>query len=64
MIKEFKQLDQGAFLENLLVELAKHEDLTTQQKNIALDAVNLIKEKRKGIFKGRTFVDGSKQKKI
>ena len=37
--------------------------LTNEEKKRALEAVNLIKEKRTGKIKGRTCANGSKQKR-
>ena len=38
--------------------------LTNEDKRRALDAVNLIKEKRNGKFKGRTCANGAKQRRF
>ena len=38
--------------------------LSYEEKRMALDMVNLIKEKRNGKIKGRTCADGSKQKNL
>ena len=38
------------------------DKLTDAEMNQALEAVNLIKEKRNGIIKGRTCANGSKKK--
>lgn len=38
--------------------------ISKEEKNRALSAVNLIKEKRDGTIKGRTCINGSKQKKF
>ena len=37
------------------------DKLLVEQKRKALKAINLIKEKRFGLIKGRTVADGSKQ---
>ena len=48
-------------LDNIMVFLAMHaSELTKEQKNNALRAINLIKEKRCRKLKGRTVADGSK----
>jgi hypothetical protein len=41
--------------------LIKAVELSNQEKQEALRAINLIKEKRTGILKGRTCADGSTQ---
>ena len=46
-----------------MVQPIAHDDLTKEERSKALEAVNLIKEKRNGIIKGRTCANGSKQKK-
>ena len=38
--------------------------LTWEEKRKALDAVNLIKEKRNGKIKGRTCSNGAKQRRF
>ena len=63
IIKEYKQLDEGSFPVKPVVEPIAHQDLTKEQKNRALEAVNPIKEKKHGIIKGRTCADGSKKRK-
>ena len=60
--KEFKQLDEGAVPNKPVVLPQDPSKLTREEKSRALEAVNLIKEKRNGKIKGRTCADGSKQK--
>ena len=44
-----------------MVDGVDPKTLTEEEKQQALDAVNLIKEKRTGEIKGRTCANGSKQ---
>ena len=62
MIKEFSQLNQGAVPGKPVVVSVDVKTLTPLGKK-ALPAVNLIKEKRSGDIKGRTCVNGSKQRR-
>jgi hypothetical protein len=64
MIKEFCQLDEGAFPGKPVVGPADPNHLTKLEKQAALEAVNLIKEKRDGRIKGRTCTNGSQQRKF
>ena len=57
MIKEYNQLNDMKVFSEL-----DPATLTPEQKRKALRAVNLIKEKRCGIIKGRTCADGSSQR--
>ena len=57
MFKEYKQLNDM----EVVIRVA-YEKLTDEQKRNALDAVNLIKEKRCGKIKGRTCANGSTQR--
>jgi len=57
MLKEYTQLDDMNTVGPL-----DPDKLTPEQKRKALPAVNLIKEKRNGIIKGRTCADGSPQR--
>ena len=59
--KEFKQLDEGAIPNKPVVLPQDPSKLTREEKSRALEAVNLIKEKRNGKIKGRTCADGSKK---
>ena len=61
VIKEFWQLVHGAFPGKKVVKGVDPKTLTEEEKQQALDAVNLIKEKRTGEIKGRTCANGSKQ---
>jgi hypothetical protein len=63
MFKEFKQLNEGAVPGKPVFGQQDANELTYEEKKKALEAVNLIKEKRNGIIKGRTCADGSKQKR-
>ena len=57
LFKEFAQLhDKRVF------KAIRASDLTQEQKRNALHAINLIKEKRNGVLKGRTVADGRKQR--
>ena len=57
IFKEYKQLNDMCVLGRIY-----HDSLTEEQKRLALDAVNLIKEKRDGHIKGRTCANGSTQR--
>ena len=59
LMKEFAQLHN----QNTFDPVHAHK-LTEQQKQAALRAVNLIKEKRNGDIKGRTCADGRKQRPL
>ena len=63
MIKEFSQLDQGAFPGKPVIDTIDADSLSREQKAKALEAVNLIAEKRCGRIKGRTCANGSTQRK-
>ena len=65
MMKEFKQLNQGAVPEQNKPVICPVDPsiLTDDEKRKAMHAVNLIKEKRDYEIKGRTCADGSKQKR-
>ena len=63
IFKEYKQLNDGAFAGKPVVGEINPDTLTPEQKRKALDAVNLIKQKRCGKIKGRTCANGSKQKR-
>ena len=62
MIKELKQLDQGAVQGNPVVEEVDPDTLSKEDKIKALDVVNLIELKRDGAIKGRSCANGSKQR--
>ena len=62
MFKEYKQLDKGPMPGKPVFGPISYESLTNQEIREALEAVNLIKEKRDGKIKGRTCANGSKQR--
>ena len=62
MYKELQQLDRGAIKGKPVVSPIDVRSLTPEAKRQALDAVNLIDNKRSGKIKGRTCANGSKQK--
>ena len=64
MTKEFNQLDKGAFPGKPVVEPIDPTTLTKDEKQRAMEAVNLIKEKRCGKIKGRTCANGSTQRRF
>ena len=64
MVKEFRQLDEGAFPGKPVVEPISPDSITEKEEKEALEAVNLIKEKRNGDVKGRTCADGSRQRRF
>ena len=63
MVKEFTQLNTGAAPGKPAVVPIDADCLTDIEKKKALRAINLIKEKWNGDIKGRSCVDGSKQRK-
>eukprot|EP00957_Ditylum_brightwellii_P151484 11535733-Ditylum_brightwellii.AAC.1 len=62
MVKESKQLNDGAMEGKPVVVPIDAHLLSDDDKLKALDAVNLIKEKRNKSIKGRTCANGSKQR--
>ena len=64
MVKEFRQLDKGAFPGKAVVEPIDPRTLTKEELEQVMEAINLIKEKRDGTMKGRTCADGSCQRKF
>ena len=56
-MKEFAQLNKRSVFEGIFAQT-----LTKEQKAEALRAINLIKEKRCGMIKGRTIADGRGQR--
>ena len=60
MSKEYEQLDKGTMPSKPVFEPINYNDLTQEERKQALEAVNLIKEKRCGTIKGRTCANGSK----
>ena len=63
MIKEFTQLNEGAVPGKPVVVPTDASTLTDLEKRKVLPAVNLIKEKYDGVLKGRSYVDGSRQRR-
>ena len=63
IVKEFKQLNDGAMPGKPVIGEVNPDKLTDEEKLKALSAVNLVKEKRNGIVKGRTCANGSKQRR-
>jgi Ca2+-binding EF-hand superfamily protein len=62
MVKEFTQLDKGAMPGKQVIQPINVKDMVGDERKMALEAVNLIDNKRSGKIKGRTCADGSKQK--
>ncbi len=63
IFKELKQLNDGAMPGKPAIAPIPFEDLAATNKKQALEAVNLIKEKRCGKLKGRTCANRSRQRK-
>jgi hypothetical protein len=59
LMKEFAQLEALDVYESV-----DPKSLTKEQRHNALRAINLIKEKRDGVLKGRTVADGRAQRSI
>ena len=57
IMKEYMQLTSME-----VMGVLRYDNLTHEQKKKALRAINLIKEKRNGILKGRTVADGRGQR--
>ena len=64
MFKELKQLNDGVVPGKPVIEPIKFESLTEENKQEALEAVNLIAQKRCGRIKGRTCANGSRQRRF
>ena len=62
MFNELKQLDEGVIPGNPIIAGFNPGGLSKEEKHRALEAVNLIKETRNGIIKGRTCANGAKQR--
>jgi hypothetical protein len=62
MFKEYKQMDEGPMPGKPVFGVCDSTKLSWEEKRQALEAVNLIKEKRCGKIKGRTCANGSKQR--
>ena len=64
IIKELKQLHEGAMPGKPVIEATNPDNLTAEDKNKrTLEAVTVIKQKRSGKIKGRTCADDSKQRR-
>ena len=63
MIKVFKQLEEVNIPGKKVVNAIDPDILSVEEKVMALNAVNLIKQKIDGKIKGRICADGSKQKR-
>ena len=63
MVKELKQLNDGAMPDRPVVIHQDPDVLIQDEKDRALEAVNFIKEKRNGNINGHTCANGSKQRK-
>ena len=64
IMKELKQLQDGAMPGRPVIEPVNYEDLTDEDKEKrTLEAVTVVKQKRCGKIKGRTCADGSKQRR-
>ena len=59
LFKDFAQIDTKGVIKTI-----KASDLTNAQRKNALRAINLIKEKRNKVTKGRTCADGRPERKI
>ena len=62
MVKELKQLNDGAMPGKPVIGPIHPSKLSETSKKKAMNAVNLIKEKRNAEIKGRTCANGSKQR--
>ena len=62
LLKEYNQMDKGPMPGKPVFGAVDYHTLSVQEKKEALEAVNLIKEKRDGKIKGRTCANGSKQR--
>ena len=62
MVKEWTKIDRGTMPGKPVVVPIDVGALTYKEKGRALEAVNLIKDKRDGKIKGRTCADAIKQK--
>ena len=64
IMKELKQLNDGAMPGQPVIEPVDYEELTDEDKQKGtLEAVTVVKQKRCGKIKGRTCADGSKQRR-
>ena len=63
MLTEYIQLDQGLVEGKPVIEPIDPSIITAEQKQQAMNAVNLIKKKKATLqVKGRTCAEGSKQR--
>ena len=62
MVKGYRQIDKGPMERKLVVTPINPDTLSYKEKMEALEVVNLIKENRNGIIKGRKCGDVSIQK--
>ena len=60
IVKEFKQMVNGAYRGKPVIAAINNSELTDQDKKAALDAINMIKVKKNGTIKGRTCANGSR----
>ena len=63
LIKEYKQLDQGAVKGKPVICAINPDDISLESKKKAMNVVNLIQQKRCGKIKGRACADGSRQRR-
>ena len=63
LLKEMKQLHDGAMPGKPVIMPIAHDDLTKKEKREALEAISLLKEKRDGKIKCRTCANGKKQRR-
>ena len=64
MVKKFKKKwYEGVIPEKPVVIPLNTDELTDAERRQVLEAASLIKEKRNGIIKGRTWENGSNQKR-
>ena len=64
MMKEYMQLDEGAFLGKLVIRPVNPDKMSREEHMQALKSVNLIKKKRCGRIKGQTCANGSRQRQF
>ena len=63
MVKYCIHIEKGPMEGNTVVATIDPDTVSYEYKRNSIEAVNLIKDKITGIIWGRTFVDGSKQKR-
>ena len=64
LVKEFKQLDKGPMDGKRVIEPVAYSMLTTEEKEEALEAITVTKEKRDGTIKGRCCANGKKKRRL